>query len=150
MYLPLDSQWLALGIFLKWNDQGLCWLVIKMMPKLKWNLAFGKRTASSLCPGDRRLDVLYLLRTSCPIGDNVYAFHIDWSNLKLFFFWNKVKIWLASPPIWPQVCRGDKEKPLVFLNAISTPFKMTHREYLHPASCLFVVIIHIIRTGNLP
>lgn len=60
------------------------------------------------------------------------------------------KIWLASPPTQTTVGRGDKKKPLGFLSAISMPFKNTNRTYSDPTSCLFVVILYIIRTGNPP
>lgn len=120
------------------------------MPQLEIEISALEKEQPLLCVLETEGLMLCLLRTSCPIGDNVFAFHIDWKNLKLFSFWNQVKIWLASLPIGPQVCRGDKEKPLVFINAISTPFKTTNRVCLDSTSCLFVVIIHIIRTGNLP
>ena len=50
------------------------------------------------------------LRTGCPIeGDIFMLFPSTKGNLRLFFSWSQVKTLLASPPIMPQVCRGDRK-----------------------------------------
>lgn len=46
--------------------------------------------------------------------------------------------------------KKKKNKPSILQNAASTLFKNTNRIYSDPTSCLFVVVIHIIRTGNRP
>ena len=90
--------------------------------KQSGNIVIGNKNSANIGNGNPALDqnglisvswrgkALCHLRTGCPIeGDIFMLFPSTKGNLRLFFSWSQVKTLLASPPIMPQVCRGDRK-----------------------------------------
>lgn len=89
------------------------------------------------------------LRTSYPVGDYLCMAH-QLRQSEVTHFLERSQDLTGITPQNTASWQGRQKKPLGFLNAISMPFKKISRMRSDPTSCLFVVIIHIMRTGTSP
>lgn len=118
-----------------------------MVPVSEMETVLWKRT-TCFSVSSRQSMVLCLLRTA-QLG-TVYAWPVNWRQSEVTRFLERSQDLTGITPHNTANLEGRQKKPLGFLNAISMPFRKISRVCSDPTSCLFVVIIHIIRTGTPP